>query len=57
MASIDEQILKTAKEIIVKFIDIGRLSPTGFQEIFPSIYNSVRSTVKDNKETKKDPSD
>ena len=57
MASIDEQILKTAKEIIVKFIDKGRLSPAGFQEIFPSIYNSVESTVKGNKKTTKDPSE
>jgi hypothetical protein len=32
MSSIDEQILKSAKEIVVKFIEAERLSPTGFDE-------------------------
>ena len=48
MGSIDEQILKTAKEIIVKFIEVGRLSPTGFHETFTSIYKTVEDTVKGN---------
>jgi len=46
MASIDEQILKAAKEIAVKFIETGRLSPTAFPEAFPSIYRTVAETVK-----------
>ena len=49
MASMDEQILKTTKEIVVKFIEAGRVSPAGFdgrgnyslglkdQSIFPEI--------------------
>jgi hypothetical protein len=46
MASIDEHILKAAKEIVVKFIECGRLSPTGFAETFQSVYKTVDETVK-----------
>ncbi len=46
MASMDEQILRAAKEIVVKFIETGRISPTGFHETFHSIYNSVESAVR-----------
>ena len=46
MASIDENILKAAKEIVVKFIECGRLSPSGFPETFQSIYRTVADTVK-----------
>ena len=45
MASIDEQILRTAKEIVVKFIETGRVSPTGFRDAFENIYRSVAETV------------
>ena len=45
MASIDEQILRTAKEIVVKFIETGRVSPAGFREAFENIYRSVADTV------------
>ena len=45
MASIDEQILKAAKEIVVKFIETGRLSPSGFDETFKSVYRTVEKTV------------
>lgn len=46
MGSIDEQILKTAKEVVIKFIECGRLSPSGFAETFQSIYKAVDETVK-----------
>jgi len=46
MASIDEQILKTAKEVVIKFIECGRLSPSGFAEAFQNIYRTVEETVK-----------
>jgi len=42
----DEHILKAAKEIVVKFIECGRLSPSGFAETFQSIYKTVDDTVK-----------
>jgi len=46
MASLDEQILRTVKEIVVKFIETGRLSPTGFHDAFRDIYSTVATTVK-----------
>ena len=46
MASMDEQILKAAKEIVVKFIETGRLSPTAFPEVFQSIFQTVAQTVR-----------
>jgi len=42
----DEQILRAAKEIVVKFIETGRVSPTGFPEAFRSIFKTVDETVK-----------
>lgn len=48
MKSIDEQILRTTKEIIVKFIELGRLSPASVHESFKDIYATVNQTVKKN---------
>ncbi|UCE52413.1 MAG: conjugal transfer protein TraB [Desulfobacterales bacterium] len=46
MASIDEQILRATKEIVVKFIEGGRISPAGFDDAFRGIYQTVEETVK-----------
>ena len=46
MASIDEQIFRATKEIVVKFIEMGRISPTSFHDTFKSVYNTVKETVK-----------
>ncbi len=46
MGSIDEQILRAAKEIVVKFIETGRVSPTGFHDTFRSIYETVEKSAK-----------
>lgn len=46
MASLDEQVLRTAKEIVVKFIEGGRISPAGFTDSFKNIYDTVHETVK-----------
>lgn len=48
MKSIDEQILRATKEIIVKFIEMGRLSPSNLHESFKDIYSTVNKTVKEN---------
>jgi len=42
----DEQILRATKEIVVKFIETGRISPTGFPEAFKTIYRAVDETVR-----------
>ena len=47
MGNIDEQILRAAKEIVVKFIEAGRISPSGFNETFMSVYQTVEKTTKD----------
>lgn len=46
MASMDDQILRAAKEIVVKFIEAGRVSPAGFQETFKSVYRTVNETAR-----------
>jgi hypothetical protein len=45
MANLQEQILKISKEIIIKFIETGRVSPTSFDETFRSIHTTVQETV------------
>jgi len=42
----DDAILKVAKEIVVKFIEVGRLSPSNFGETFQEIYKAVHDTVR-----------
>ena len=42
----DEAILKVAKEIVVKFIEVGRLSPSNIGEAFQDVYKAVRDTVR-----------
>jgi hypothetical protein len=42
----DEAILKVAKEIVVKFIEVGRLSPSNIGEAFQDVYRAVRDTVR-----------
>jgi hypothetical protein len=41
----EEQILRASKEIVVKFIEVGRLSPTNFAETFKSVYQAIEETV------------
>ena len=52
MGSIDEQILRATKEIVVKFIEAGRVSPTGFHDTFRSVYATVAKTAKGTPEEK-----
>jgi hypothetical protein len=43
----EEQILRASKEIAVKFIEVGRLSPSAFEETFKTIYRAIDDTVTD----------
>jgi len=43
----DEKILKVTKEIVVKFIELGRVSPTNFDENFRKVYRTIKTTVID----------
>lgn len=42
----EEAILKVAKEVVVKFIEVGRLSPANFNETFREIYQAIREAVR-----------
>ena len=44
----EEKILKVAKEVVVKFIEIGRVSPTQFDGIFKSVFGTIKSSVSSN---------
>jgi hypothetical protein len=46
MGSIDELILKATKEIVVKFIETGRVGPAGFHETFKTVYTTVEEIAK-----------
>ncbi len=42
----EELILKVTKEIVIKYIEIGRLPLTNFDEAFKTVYATVQETVK-----------
>ena len=41
----DEVLIKVAKEIVIKFIEIGRLGPNTFEENWNSIYETLKKSV------------
>ena len=41
----EDTVLKIAKEIAVKFIEVGRLTPATFDETFKNIHQTIRQTV------------
>lgn len=42
----DEAILKVAKEVVVKFIEIGQLSPQNFSKTFQEIHTAIHKAVR-----------
>lgn len=42
----EEAVLKVAKEIVVKFIEVGRLTPATFPETFKMVIDTVRQSLK-----------
>ena len=43
----DEAVLKTVKEIMVKFIEIGKVTPANFEEHYRLIFNTVRQSAEE----------
>lgn len=41
----DETILKITKEIAVKFIETGRVTPVNFSENFQEIYTTIKKCI------------
>jgi hypothetical protein len=48
MRSLDEHVLKVSKEIVAKFIEVGRVSPASFDDTFKSVFRSVKEAIVDN---------
>jgi hypothetical protein len=43
----EELLLKAAKEIVVKFIEVGRVSPSSFAETFKMIIDTLHQSLKE----------
>jgi len=37
--------LKTAKEIVIKFVEAGQVTPSSFQETFRSVYSEIKRAL------------
>ena len=50
-----KEVIQVTKEIVTKFIETQRISPTNFPELFPAIYKVVQETIvrQDQSEDKK----
>ena len=44
----DELIMKIAKEVVIKFIEVGRLSPPKFSETFIEVHRTIKETAEKN---------
>ncbi|WP_045212797.1 hypothetical protein [Desulfonatronovibrio magnus] len=45
MNQAQKQALQVTKEIVVKFIEVGRISPSNCHELFSQIYKEVLQTI------------
>ena len=43
----DELVMKVTKEIVIKFIEIGRLSVNSFDEVFRQVHTTVQDSMSD----------
>lgn len=41
-----DTVLKIAKEITVKFIEVGRITPATFELSFKNIYSTIDETIR-----------
>ena len=48
MDQIQKQALQVTKEFVVKFIEVGRISPSNCHDIFSEIYTEVLKTIVSN---------
>jgi hypothetical protein len=42
----DELAMKVTKEIVIKFIEVGRLSANTFDEVFRQVHSTVVDTLR-----------
>jgi len=43
----DELSIKVTKEIVVKLIEVGRLTVNSFEEVWSNIHKTVRNSLKE----------
>ena len=41
----DEAVFKVTKEIVVKFIEVGRLTPANFEETYERVFKTVKESA------------
>jgi hypothetical protein len=41
----DEKILRMSKEIVIKFIELGRVSPSNFDQQFRNVFWTLKDTL------------
>lgn len=41
----EDSILKVSKEVTIKFIEMGRITPATFAETFKTIHSTIKETV------------
>ena len=42
----DDAIFKVTKEIVVKFIEVGRLTPANFEDTYNRVFETIRKSVR-----------
>ncbi len=47
LSPLEETILRTTKEIVIKFIEMGRCSPATFEEVFSLVHRVVKKAVQE----------
>ncbi len=45
LSPIDELTLKVTKEIVIKFIEMGRCSPATFEEVFTLVHSVIKKNL------------
>ena len=42
----DDVIFKVTKEIVVKFIEVGRLTPANFSDTYNMVFTAIKKSVR-----------
>ncbi|MFN4131932.1 MAG: hypothetical protein ACK4GE_02510 [Caldimicrobium sp.] len=45
LSPLDEVTLRVTKEIVIKFIEMGRCSPATFEEVFTLVHSVIKKTL------------
>lgn len=45
LSPFDEITLRVTKEIVIKFIEMGRCSPATFEEVFTLVHSVIKKTL------------